>query len=453
MHDVHHLYRRAGFGLSPDEWKQRKQWSRQQAIDDLFREAKVAQPLPEGNASGDTEGMMSATAQAERRKEERKRVIQLNADWVMRMGNPQESALLERMSLFWHGHFACEAKFSLLATRQLNTLRKHALGNFRDLLLGIARDPAMIRYLNNQQNRKNAPNENFAREVMELFTVGRGHYTERDVKEAARAFTGWSSDLKGNFVFRRFAHDYGEKTVLGKTGNLTGEDVIDLLLQQEATATFICRKIYRHFVNDTVDEGRIAELAASFRASNYDIGQLMRRLFSSDWFYAAGNVGTRIKSPVELLAGLIRQLGVQRFAENGLIGLQRALGQLLFRPPNVAGWPGGRAWIDNSTLLLRLNLGGAFLRSGELDFTLAPELEQAQKQQLRRLGVELNATPLISLANQPDNLANYTALGTYLLAAPLPPLNATTRRILDGKTTDPVLLITGILTLPEYQLC
>ncbi|MDV7393426.1 DUF1800 family protein, partial [Arthrospira platensis SPKY1] len=143
---------------------------------------------------------------------ERQLVFSLNAKWIHRMASPVASPLLERAALFWHGHFACTSNLGLLASGQLSTLRRHALGNFRDLTLAMARDAAMIRFLNNQQNKKEQPNENFARELMELFTIGRGHYTEQDVKEAARAFTGWSSNLRGEFVFRKFQHDYGAKT-------------------------------------------------------------------------------------------------------------------------------------------------------------------------------------------------------------------------------------------------
>ncbi|MEM9931463.1 MAG: DUF1800 family protein, partial [Bacteroidota bacterium] len=224
-------------------------------------------------------------------------------------------------------------------------------------------------------------------------------------------------------------------------------------LAQEATATFICRKIYRFFVNEKVNEQHVTALAKRFRSSNYDIGNLMYTLFSSDWFYANENVANRIKSPVELLAGLIRQLGVSEVATMPLLGLERALGQVLFRPPNVAGWPGGRAWIDNSTLLLRLNLGGAILRAGNLNYQLAPELEQEQKKQLRKLAATINLAPLETLANANAVAKRYEQLGAYLLAGDLPPNSALTRRALAAQATEFTILLTGILALPEYQLC
>lgn len=450
MSQLLHLYRRAGFGLSPAEWQNRRNWSVKRAVDDLFSRAKNQSPLPEGNNPDYTNvGMMSAANRQERQKMERQRLMQLNHGWISRMADPAESNLLERMCFFWHGHFACETKFGLLATRQLNTLREHALGNFRNLVLAIARDPSMIRYLNNQQNRKRSPNENFARELMELFTIGRGNYTEKDVKEAARAFTGWSGDRAGNYVFRTRLHDYGEKTFLGKTGDFNGEDIIDIILEQNETARFVCRKVYRHFVGEEVDEQRVDELADGFRASGYNIEKLMRAIFTSDWFYAPENVGNRIKSPIELLAGLMRHLGVSNIATQGVIILQRALGQMLFRPPNVAGWPGGRTWIDNSTLLLRLNLAAALYQAADFNFELAPELEQENKKQLRRLNAEIDTTPLVALTQDARAVGKeqaFDGLVEFLLATPPPALKT-------GPEPKAELVALRLMSLPEYQLC
>jgi uncharacterized protein (DUF1800 family) len=448
---IQHLYWRAGFGLSPTEQQSRHNWTRQQAIEDLFQQTENAQPLPE-RASPDYAGTMMSTATAqEKRKMELKLVGGINHEWVKRMANPEESALLERMTFFWHDHFACETKYSLLATRQLNTLRKYALGNFKDLVLAIARDPSMIRYLNNQQNRKLKPNENFARELMELFTIGRGNYTEKDIKEAARGFTGWTSNKEGEYVFRTRQHDHGEKTFMGTTGNFNGEDIINIILKRKETALFICRKIYAYFVNEQVDHERVTQLANDFRSSGYDIGGLMRQIFSSDWFYAPENVGNRIKSPIELMAGMMRQLNVTKINPTGLIGMERALGQVLLKPPNVAGWPGGRAWIDNSTLLLRLNLAGALFKAAEINFNLATELEAETKKKLKRLDAEMNLQPLISLAGIGSGADQFQQLATYLLQAPLPPLDQRTRRV--AATKNPTLMAVQLMSLPEYQLC
>ena len=191
MEKIKHLYGRAGFGLSIREWEQKRNLSVSQAVNELFTNALATPPLSPPSTP-DVEGFLQMSEQdrAETRKTERRLVVLQSAAWIKRMSDENESPLLERMTLFWHGHFACQSKTSGMASNQLNTIRKHALGNFRELVLAIAKDPSMIRFLNNQQNRKQKPNENFARELMELFTIGRGNYTEMDIKEADRAFTG-----------------------------------------------------------------------------------------------------------------------------------------------------------------------------------------------------------------------------------------------------------------------
>jgi uncharacterized protein (DUF1800 family) len=241
----------------------------------------------------------------------------------------------------------------------------------------------MLKYLNNKQNRKEHPNENFARELMELFTLGRGHYTEDDVKEAARAFTGWSFDEDGRFIFRQRQHDDGEKTILGKTGKWTGDDVIRMLLEQKQTAAFLVQKIYSYYVSDEkIDPRHLKQLASDFYESNYDIGKLLQSIFTSPWFYDTQLAGAKVKSPVELLVGYQRMLPIQFENEKTIINLQRTLGQYLFNPPNVAGWPGGRNWIDSSSLVIRMRLPEAFFLSKELNLSLKEaDVEMAVMQQ------------------------------------------------------------------------
>jgi len=282
-------------------------------------------------------------------------IKKINVAWLNEMIN-SDAQLREKMSLFWHGHFACRIQNIYYQQLLLNVIRENALENFGDLLKAVSKSASMLQFLNNQQNQKQHPNENFAREVMELFTIGRGNYTETDVKEGARAFTGWAYSIDGEFTFRQYAHDTGDKTFMGKTGNFDGDDILNILLQQKQTAVFITRKIYKYFVNTNADEEKVQWLAARFYQNNYDIKKLMDDIFSSDWFYADANIGAHIKSPVELLVGIRRLLPMQ--LENDYIQLlfQRALGQLLFYPPNVAGWPGGTAWIDSSSLMLRLRI-------------------------------------------------------------------------------------------------
>ncbi len=456
MQKINHLYWRAGFGLSPQEWEEKKNWTINKALNDLFKQAQKARPLNNPSSlSNMNPNMMNKSALKELIEKERKKVGERNAEWILRMSSNNESALLERMTLFWHGHFACRSRSGHLAVNQLNAIRKHALGNFRDLVLAIAKDPSMIRYLNNQQNKKQSPNENFARELMELFTIGRGHYTEQDIKEAARAFTGWSSNLKGEYVFRRFQHDYGQKEFFGKKGNFDGTDIIDMLLEKRQTAYFISSKIYRYFVNTKIDEAIVRDLADGFYRSNYDIGQLMRRIFESPWFYEAKNIGHKVKSPVEYSAGLIRLLDIQFENQNGIIFLQRALGQTLFNPPNVAGWPGGKSWIDNSTLMLRLSVAAAILNQAEVAFRPKAEAEERVRK-MGRLKATVNLGRFKELtAGIPDQqLFDY--FKSYLLLADTKTSPMLFRRMMNGVKTREQLIQRGLVfftSLPEFQMC
>lgn len=289
------------------------------------------------------------------RKQSREDLKNLNLKWLSEMIN-SEAQLREKTSLFWHGHFACRVINIYFQQQLLDVIRRNALGNFGDMLREVSKSPAMLSFLNNQQNKKQHPNENFAREVMELFTMGSGNYTEKDIKEAARAFTGWGSNIHGEFVYRAFQHDTGSKTLFGKTGNFDGDDIIDILLEQKQTAIFITSKIYKYFVNEITDDLRVAILAEKFYQSGYEISTLLENIYTSEWFYNKDNIGNKIKSPVELLAGIRRLLPMEIENEQVQLLLQRALGQILFYPPNVAGWPGGKNWIDSSSLMLRLSI-------------------------------------------------------------------------------------------------
>lgn len=457
MQKIKHLYWRAGFGLSPREYRDRKDWSVQRAVDHLFAESQTGALLevPELPADADIR-MMSDEAKMERRKKERQRVAEINARWLQRMGDPAQPVLRERMTLFWHGHFACRMVLGKLAANYLNALRTHALGNFRELVLAVARDPAMIRYLNNQQNRKEKPNENFARELLELFTIGRGNYTEQDVKEAARAFTGWSSNLAGEYVFRRFQHDHGDKTFFGRIGRFGGEEIIDLILEKKATARFIAGKVYRYFVNDRPDAAIIEELATVFYQSNYDITTLMRAVFESDWFYEEKHRGVKIKSPVELIAGMSRSLNVRFEQLQAPLMAQRALGQVLFDPPNVAGWPGGKNWIDNATLQFRLNLGGALLGASQINMREPLDPKAANRGQVnRRLAAQVDLHPLTELIADAGPETTFELLSQYFLQTRPKIRYEDVRPFLIRNDRDRFLqtLTLRLLSLPEYQMC
>lgn len=281
----------------------------------------------------------------------------LNTTWIDLMATSR-GVLREKMALFWHGHLVSRSLNPAFSQSYLNTLRENALGKFGDLLMAVSKEPSMLQFLNNKQNKKRSPNENFARELMELFTLGRGNYTEKDIKEVARAFTGWDFDLQGKFIFREFQHDNGDKTIFGKTGNFKGEDVIEMILERKETAHFLTTKIYKYFVNENISgkEKRIAELSKHFYKTNYDIADLLENVFTADWFYDQENIGSHIKSPVELLVGVKRTLGATFEDQQPDLFIQKVLGQVLLYPPNVAGWAGGRNWIDSSSLLFRMQL-------------------------------------------------------------------------------------------------
>jgi uncharacterized protein (DUF1800 family) len=290
--------------------------------------------------------------------------VALQAWWLHRMiqtGHP----LRERLTLFWHNHFATsilKVRQSALMKQQNILIRKHALGKFAPFLLEMSRDPAMLIWLDSNSNARGKPNENYARELMELFTLGIGHYTESDVREAARAFTGWHTDGR-KFVFNRFQHDDGEKSVLGQSGPWDGGDVVRIVLEQPSAARFLVRKLYRHFVSEgeTPPDALLEPLAERYRASGYDTADLVGTMLRSRLFFSDHAYRRRVKSPVEYLVGMLRALEAKVEPTTDFVTSQQprpmdGLGQALFAPPNVKGWAGGEAWLNSATLLARHNL-------------------------------------------------------------------------------------------------
>lgn len=277
--------------------------------------------------------------------------------WAERMLR-HEYPLQERLALFWHGHFATnedKVRDYRKMFRQVLTLRQLGMGDFETLLIAVAQDPAMLTFLDAGVNTKDSPNENFAREIMELFTMGVGHYSERDVQEAARAFTGWNVQQM-QFVVNDDHHDRGTKRFLGSSGNFDGIDVIRMILAQPASANFIAAKLYRHFVNEDLAPGDEAQLGELLRTHDLHVGDYLRALFLSRDFYAAHNRGSRIKGPVELMVSTYRQLGLDRVPGVPDFNVTaQALGQRLLHPPTVAGWSEGRSWITPSLLFERGN--------------------------------------------------------------------------------------------------
>lgn len=374
--NIQHLFLRSGFGELPQTIEKFSDKSISEVTDLIFSASQsfsdlafIKDPL-KGREDKEVSGFKILLMVLKSRRE----MEDLNIIWLNKMAQ-DEGQLREKMTFFWHNHFSTSTPFSYLMQIQNNTIRKFSLGKFSELLHAIAKDPAMIIYLNNQQNHKDAPNENFAREVMELFTLGEGHYTEHDIKEAARAFTGWTVNKKGKFEFHESGHDYGEKEFMGRKGNFNGEDILNIILENRQTSIYVVTKIYREFVNEMVNAERVKLLADEFYLSGYDISALMRRIFLSEWFYDDENIGSKICSPVELIVRYKKIISLEFENDQALIDLQKALGQVLFFPPNVAGWKGGANWIDSSSLLLRLNIAQALLNEGRIKIKPKPEFE------------------------------------------------------------------------------
>ena len=372
--DARHLLARTSFTATPADLAAYSKLTRADAVERVLSgvRAEALTPPPAWTGEPFKSLRRFRTASPEERqalqRERRREGIELRAWWLEEMRSTS-SPLTEKMTLFWHNHFVSsdqKVRSPQLMYRQNVLLRKHALGNFAALLHDIARDPAMVIYLDNASNRKAQPNENFAREVMELFTLGEGHYSEHDVKEAARTFTGWSIDPdRGEFLFRRPQHDDGYKTVLGRGGNFDGDDVLDILLAQPRTAEYIVEKLWREFVSPRPDAAEVARIARAFRESGYDIKTVLRALLTSDGFYATSSRAALIKSPVELIVGTLRQFEFKTGEMLPFAFASAQLGQNLFAPPNVKGWSGGEAWINSTTLLARKQLLGRLFRDEE----------------------------------------------------------------------------------------
>jgi len=362
--EARHLLSRTGFGATDAEIRELAPLSQVQAVRRLLREARRT-PVTEPPAWTEEPPLprvrprlMSTAQRKSLREKARGQALELKAWWYWEMiATP--SPLSERMTLFWHNHFTSalrKVRSPHLIYRQNALLRRHALGNFRELLHAVARDPAMIVYLDDATNRVGKPNENFARELLELFTLGEGQgYGERDVKEAARAFTGWGIDrFTGAYVFRPRLHDDGIKTFLGRSGRWDGDDIIDILLAEPRVAVHVTEKLWREMVSETPDAQAVARVAGRFRASGYDISVALEEILTSREFRDPAVRGTLVKSPVELLVGTVRMFELPLRRRGHLLPLiGRRLGQDLMNPPNVKGWPGGTAWITADSLLMR----------------------------------------------------------------------------------------------------
>ena len=371
--------------------------------------------------------------------------------WLLRMITTKRQ-FQEKMTLFWHGHLTSglsrtggRAEYMV---QQIDTYRALGLGNFRDLVLASAQDPAMILWLDSNQNRRGKPNENYARELMELFTLGIGNYSEADIREAAKAFTGWFQ-RDGKFVFTPGQHDNTSKTVLGFTGNWDGADVIDILVRQGACASFIARKLWSFFAYPNPEEAVTADIAKVFMESGYDLRRTIGAVFSHPAFYSDRAYHAVIKSPIEFAVGFIRQFGVVTDAVQ-LGGALTTMGQQPLNPPNVAGWPGGTNWISTTALLQRYNMINEILRRGVdqptyLDMAaLVKRHNLTTKDQILGFFADLMVDGDLSAAK-------LAALDTYLLSddSGNPGRFELNQRTIDMKVRGLVHLIA---TSPEYQL-
>lgn len=486
-----HLLWRAGFGpsaadldrlrhIQPDKlYRQLEKQAAQkpQLLDTAsdYVKGSLLQPAPpmEAQLTPDDKKRYNAEQRRLINRQSSADIRKLSLLWLDQMATG-ESPLREKLALFWHGHFACRVNNSLYQQLLLQEIRTHAFGYFGDLLKAVSKSASMLQFLNNQQNRKKKPNENFAREVMELFTMGRGHYTEQDIKEAARAFTGWGFEKDGSFVFRSKVHDDGTKTVLSKSGVFNGDDILGIILEQRQTAVFLTEKIYRYFVNDTPDQLHIEWLSDRFYKSNYHIPALMHDIFTSDWFYEERNIGAIIKAPVVYLSGIRRLLPINIQNEEVQVLLQRLLGQWLFNPPNVAGWPGGTAWIDSSSLMLRLRI--PTLIKNEETLSIKPkgddDVQMGKKEMLetgsaaqpkaKKPGGGYQITAHIDWAKLEQALDNvkqedlYPALEQLILQTPAGSADRDALMKLvqqDSRSAYIRSLALALMSTPEYQLC
>jgi uncharacterized protein (DUF1800 family) len=448
-----HLANRAGFGMSLQQISVFEQQSTA-ALWKHYAQDHEFHPISFNTEQTDVDytalSKLNAADKKQVQQRNRKRNIEINLNFLNEMVHGEDQ-LREKMAFFWHGHFASRVINANFSAHILNEIRENALGNFRDLLFAVSKAPAMLNFLNNQQNKKGHPNENFAREVMELFTMGRGNYTESDVREAARAFTGWSYDKDAQFVERKKFHDTGRKTFWGKTRKCDGNAVLDIILEQPATARFITEKLYRFLVNEQVDKEIVATLSADFYNSGYDIKRLLDRIFTATWFYDSKHVGNKIKSPVELMAGIMRMLPMEIANPENMIVYQKLLGQMLLYPPNVAGWPSGKAWIDSSTLLLRMQIPQIWtgLRPLDLDAQNDDDLDMGLKQS--RALAKAYKNPKISIDWAGVEAAFADRDPFQLLLQRQPSFGKTVRDNYAGGSRRRTII--EAMSIPEYQLC
>ena len=483
-----HLLNRAGFGGTPSQVRALANMGLKSAVNyiidadevetepieaDRF-DADIMRPptrqqrleLRAARENGDEATLERYRRERQRRQgADRRQIAELQRWWLKRMIETPRP-LQEKMTLFWHGHFATgyrtiQDSYHMFQQNQL--FRYHALGNFRRLTHAIIRDPAMIRYLDNNRNRKQSPNENLARELMELFTLGEGNdYTEADIKQGARALTGYTY-VDDQFIhhgsphYQRL-HDDRVKRILGKIGNWDGDDFVDIILSRDVCSEFICWKLYRFFVNDMPGEPTqagqefVLELAKLFRGKDYDLKPILRTIFESRHFYEPDNVCSQIKSPVQLVVQAIRSLRTPPRSLRALLSATDLMGQNILYPPSVKGWEGGRSWINTATMFVRQNIL-VYLLTGQRPGVYPWQIDQSQ----------YDATPLLDHFDKPLGDIDASEAVKYLVWFNLgrKPHKHRIGALVDhvksrgGRLNEKILieLLALITAMPEYQLC
>lgn len=481
-----HLLNRAGFGGSPEEIERLRALGLEDAVSHLVDYEKIpdttpapewAKPDPDRalryrKARKETDPKKRQELIREEQRNQAREIVDLKHWWLERMATGPRP-FQEKMTLFWHGHFATsfeKVRFPYLMWRQNDLFRRNATGNWLELLTATGKDPAMLLWLDQARSRKQHPNENFAREVMELFALGEGHYTEKDITEGARALTGWTYDPRDQeFIERRGLHDEGIKTFLGQTGNLNGDDVLRIIVEQPQAARFITAKIWNFFAGTEPSAELTTALADVFRKSGNNFKPVLKAMFHSEEFYADNIIRNQVKSPVQWLVGSVRVLERDLPGPYICLGLTRNLGQDLFQPPNVKGWDGGLSWVTTNNLLARYNEAGILvqgdvnlLRNTMFGAGVTPLVKNAQKKlvnmQLRDMRLEtVNVEKILSPEERKDKNKLVAALEKRLLQGKLrPKQEQVLRDYLDGHDSlnDKVVLdaIRLMMSTPDYQL-
>jgi uncharacterized protein (DUF1800 family) len=370
-----HLLNRAGFGVPRSRWERLTGVGAESAVRELvfyekqFESSSMPRLVLDNPSRTETRDMYGDLDEEgrrdlrnERRRAERKSITELKGWWMDRMLTTKRP-LQEKLALFWHGHFATSAQKVTVPLHnwQVNDIaRRNASGNFKTLAIEMGQSPAMLHYLDNRRSTKRQPNENWARELMELFTMGVGNYSEGDIKNSARAFTGWNCDHE-KFVYREDQHDFDSKTFMGRTGTFDGWDVFDIIFDQPVTAEYIAGELWTYFAYANPEPEIVSGLSATLRDHDFELKPMLEQLFSSRAFYSDKAIGTQIKSPAQLIIQLCSDLGIDDPPYALVVSAMRQLGQDLLNPPNVKGWDGGEAWINANALLYRYNLPGTLI--------------------------------------------------------------------------------------------